>query len=97
MVLLRTVSISKCPFSVRRLADSLRTLIEVPIPLGYSVTAELVFFDDVYHHQRVGSAESQFVFDKSSGKSYVAHNERYNRPFQRTNLGLASQLPYVLT
>ncbi|EKQ07715.1 hypothetical protein LCAM36_2187 [Lacticaseibacillus paracasei] len=38
-------------------------------------------------------AENRLVFDKSSGKSYVAHSERHNRPFQGTNLGLASQLP----
>ncbi|EKQ05351.1 hypothetical protein LCAA2362_1916 [Lacticaseibacillus casei A2-362] len=36
-------------------------------------------------------------FDKSSDKSDAAHNERHSRPFQVTNPGLASQLPYAST
>ncbi|EPC58456.1 hypothetical protein Lpp123_01594, partial [Lacticaseibacillus paracasei subsp. paracasei Lpp123] len=46
------------------------------------------FFYDVYRDQRVGLAENRLVFDKSSGKSYVAHSERHNRPFQGTSLGV---------
>ncbi|GAA3605480.1 hypothetical protein GCM10022296_06340 [Secundilactobacillus similis DSM 23365 = JCM 2765] len=57
--------------------------------LGYSTIEGLVFFYDVYRDQRVDWTENRLGFDKS----YVAHNERHNRPFQGTHLGLAFQLP----